>query len=110
MSTADDVRVKPIPITLDKERNLFFDFNSLIELEDIYGSIPTAMAGIKNLKIRNIRDMIWAGLLHEEETLTQKQVGKWLNMGNLEPIAETIMKAMGIQMPKPEGTAPKPGE
>lgn len=127
MSTVDDVRVKPIPIIFEepteieggdgkkikvvnrKERNLFFDFNALIELEKKYGSVSAAMSGIKDLKIENMRDMIWAGLLHEDETLTPKQVGKWLNMGNVEYIAETIMEAMGVQMPKPEGE-PQSGE
>lgn len=111
MTNAKDVKTKPVSIQLDRERTLLYDFNALIELEDIYGSVTEAMSGLEKLKVRNIRDMIWAGLLHEDENLTQKQVGKMLTMANLEEVALKISESLGISLPEPEGQPGKqPGE
>jgi hypothetical protein len=108
MANANDVRIKPIPITLDKPRTLYFDFNAFIELEEIYGDIKTALEGVEGLKLRPVRDMIWAGLLHEDENLTRKQVGKMLHPNNIEEIALKIAEGIGISLPEPEEG--KPGE
>ncbi len=110
MANANDVRIKPIPITLDKPRTLYFDFNAFIELEEIYGDIKTALEGVEGLKLKPIRDMIWAGLIHEDEQLTPKQVGKMLNMANIHEIASKITEALGISLPEPEAKPGKPGE
>lgn len=128
MANANDVKVKPIPVTFDevteiegsdgrkvrvvkpRERTLFFDFNALIELEEIYGSVSEALSGIEKLKMKNIRDMIWAGLLHEDEELTRKQVGKMLNVGNMDEVTLKITEAMGTSLPDPENIEKKPGE
>jgi hypothetical protein len=110
MANANDVKIKPIPITLDKERTLLYDFNAFIELEELYGDINKAFEGLEQLKMKTIRDMIWAGLIHEDENLTSKQVGKMLNMANVQEIAAKIMEALGISLPEPEATPGKPGE
>lgn len=108
MAKANDVRIKPIPITLDKPRTLYFDFNAFIELEEIYGDIKTALEGVEGLKLKPIRDMIWAGMLHEDENITPKQVGKMLHPSNIEEIAVKIAEAVGVSLPEPEEG--KPGE
>lgn len=110
MANANDVRIKPIPITLDKPRTLLYDFNAFVELEDIYGDVKTALGGLSDLKVKTIRDMIWAGLIHEDESLTPKQVGKMLHVLNLEEIATKITEALGISLPEPEVGPGKPGE
>lgn len=110
MANANDVRIKPIPITLDKPRTLLYDFNAFMELEDLYGDINKAFKGLEQLKMRPIRDMIWAGLIHEDESLTPKQVGKILNIANLEEIALKITEALGVSLPEPEVGPGKPGE
>ena len=110
MDNANDVKIKPIPITLDKERTLLYDFNAFIELEEIYGDINKAFKGLEQMKMRPIRDMIWAGLIHEDENLTPKQVGKMLNMANMQEIAAKIVEALGISLPEPEAKPGKTGE
>jgi hypothetical protein len=107
MANANDVKIKPIPVTLDKERTLLYDFNAFIELEEIYGDINKVFKGLEGMKIKPIRDMIWAGLLHEDENLTPKQVGKMLNMANVQEIATKIMEALGVSLPEQEAM---PGE
>jgi hypothetical protein len=84
--------------------------NAFIELEEIYGDINKAFKGLEQLKMRPIRDMIWAGLIHEDENLTPKQVGKMLNMANMQEIAAKIVEALGISLPEPEAKPGKPGE
>lgn len=110
MANANDVRIKPIPITLDKPRALLYDMNAFIELEELYGDVNKAFKGLEQLKMKPIRDMIWAGLLHEDESLTPKQVGKILNIANLEEIALKITEALGVSLPEPEVGPGKPGE
>lgn len=110
MANADTVRTTPIPIALDKERTLLYDFNAFIELEELYGDINKAFEGLEQLKMKPIRDMIWAGLIHEDENLTPKQVGKMLNMANVQEIATKIMEALGISLPEAEATPGKSGE
>lgn len=110
MAKANDVRIKPIPITLDKPRNLLYDFNAFIELEEQYGDIKIALEGVEDLKLKPIRDMIWAGLIHEDENLTRKQVGRMLNLTNMQEIASKIMEALGVSLPEPEDKPGKSGE
>ncbi len=110
MANANDVRIKPIPITLDKPRTLFYDFNAFIELEELYGDMKSVFGGLENLKVKVIRDMIWAGLLHEDENLTPQQVGKMLYPGNIEEISAKITEAVNFFLPEPEDASGKPGE
>lgn len=102
MANANDVQIKPIPITLDQPRTLLYDFNAFIELEELYGDVNKAFKGLEQLKMKPIRDMIWAGLLHEDENLTPRQVGKMLHPSNIEEIALKITEAIGVSLPEPE--------
>ena len=79
------------PITLGdgKHRTLYYGFNALIELVETLGisldSLQEAMTGPGSLKA--VRNILWAGLIHEDKTLTPEQVGDLLD-GELHRIAE----------------------
>lgn len=101
---AGDVIIKPLPVKLDdKDRTLLFDFNSLVCLEEIYGSIEQAMEELTAAKAKAIRDFIWAGLLHEDEELTPKEVGRMMTIHNMNYLVGVIADGLGLSMPKAEG-------
>jgi len=98
---ANNVIQKPIPITLDKDRTLLYDFNAFIDLEDLYEDVSVVFDKLQKFNLRATRDMLWAGLRHEDESLTPRQVGKWLNLDNVQEIAAKVMEAMDNHLPEP---------
>jgi hypothetical protein len=98
--SVNDIKAKLISIMLDKERHLKFDLNAFAELEEIYGDFQVAMNAMQNRSIKAIRAMLWAGLIHEDEKLTIKQVGSMIDMTNINKIVSAISKAISEAMPK----------
>lgn len=68
MAKLDTVRdINKVTLNLGgKERVLKFDMNALAELEALYGSIEQAMNTLESGKLKDVRNMIWAGICHEE--------------------------------------------
>lgn len=99
----NDIKPKVYTINLDKERHLKFDLNAFAELEGIYGDFQTAMEAMSNGSIKAVRAMLWAGLVHEDENLTIKDVGSMIDMSNIGYVVETISKAVSEAMPKVDG-------
>jgi len=97
-------KVKPekVKIVLDKTRTLVYDLNAFAELEDQFGSIEDAMKALEGGKIKAIIAILWAGLVHEEETLTPKQVGSIIGLGDLQQVAEALGKAINTALPEVE--------
>lgn len=93
---------KAIEIELDKTRNLIFDMNAFVEIEETYDSFFEAFADMENMKIKAIRCFVHACLIHEDENLTLKQVGKMINHNNLEYVVSCLSKAVDDNMPEAE--------
>ncbi|WP_026486808.1 hypothetical protein [Caldanaerobius polysaccharolyticus] len=100
MGNVRDIRTKLIPIQLDKERHLKFDLNAFAELEDLYGDINIAFEAMQKGSIKAIRAMLWAGLVHEDKTLTLEQVGEMVHLGNINEVMSAITRAINEAMPK----------
>jgi len=103
MSNVKDVRPKAIKLTLDKERTLMFDLNAFAELEEIYGSVDIALKAIEGGSMKAIRTLLWAGLLHEDDTLTAKQVGAMLSVSMLEDMTTQLLAAIDEVRPEAVG-------
>ena len=108
--------IKPKPIMLDKERHLLYDVNALIDLGDELGlNLLTADGGEEltgkmvrddatgeetfvsvQPSFRRVRAIVWAGLRHEDETLTVRQVGAMLDPTNLAPVIEAYQDAWQV--------------
>lgn len=99
MANVKRVKRQPIYIELDKKRQLKFTLNAMAELEDKYGTIDEAMKKLDSGSMKAIRFMLWAGLMHEDDALTETQVGDMLEMQDLQEIAEKLNKTMGIDLP-----------
>jgi Phage tail tube protein, GTA-gp10 len=75
-----------------KEVSLRYDLNALVELEEKMG-VPLSEMGEMKITIRNVRAMLWAGLIHENEELTEKEVGGLVDMQNMEEVQVAISEA-----------------
>jgi hypothetical protein len=76
----------------EKEYVLRYDLNALVELEDKMG-IPLSEMGNVQITIRNIRSMLWAGVLHQAPEVTEQEIGKHVDMENMEEVQTAISKA-----------------
>ena len=77
--------METIKIELDVTRRLRFDVNALAEFDDVnkvsFFELPNSMVSFST-----IRNLLWAGLLHEAPEITTKQVGDliqtfWIDRG-----------------------------
>ncbi|MCL6611176.1 MAG: hypothetical protein K6T66_06525 [Peptococcaceae bacterium] len=108
MSNVSDIRPKPVKIMLDKERHLLYDLNAFACLEEEYGNIDGALDALAKGKVNALRAILWAGLVHEDESLTPKDVGKLLTLADLQRVAEAVNEALSHAMPQPEKNAESP--
>ncbi len=100
-----DIKSAAIAIQLDKPRMRLYDLNSFSELEEVYGSMDAAFKAMQTGSMKAARTLLWAGLLHEDESLTAKQVGGMVTMQNLEVVMDAISKALLDAMPSGEAAA-----
>src|SRR5579859_4771510 len=111
------MQIKKVPITLDKPRTLLFDVNALVDLGDALGlnlmtregweelvgkfetPAPKSMDDkpepvfVPHASFAKVRAIVWAGLRHEDESLTQRQVGAMLDPANLGPVITAYTEA-----------------
>ena len=106
----NDVRPKAVKVDLDKERSLQYDLNSFAVLEEKYGSVDAALSALETGSIKAVREMLWAGLIHEEldekgePMITPVQVGSWIGIGGLEGLSEKIREALEQTKPAEDDT------
>ncbi|MNB69318.1 hypothetical protein D3C75_158460 [compost metagenome] len=118
MSNVNAVKAPRVSIEAGgKSRTLLFDLNSFAELERKYGSVDAAMTKLQSGSVIAARDMLWAGLIHEEAVLdevtgepikyniTPFQVGSWLTVSDIESISGLINAAMASSMTQPDETS-----
>ena len=107
---ADIVKVRKAPVLVDigdgVERKLRYTLNSFALIEEKYGTIDRAMEVLEAGSIVAIRFVLWAGLIHEDENLTEHYVGNQIDLSNLEDLAEKMNKAMMGDLPQDEVVNP----
>lgn len=65
---------KSVTIQLDKARNLRYGLNALCTIEEITEKSITQL-DLQKLSIRDLRTILYAGLVHEDNSLTPESVG-----------------------------------
>lgn len=101
MTKLSDIREKKTTFEIaSKEYSLFYDMNAFAELEEIYGSLEKAMDFLGKGSVKAIINILWAGLIHENENLTKKEVGKLFDLSEMVKIAEVINKAIIKAVPE----------
>lgn len=108
MANLIDARARLTRITLNDgvEREIKYTLNAMAELEDRYGSVEECFAKADEGSIKAVRCILWAGLLHADENLTEKQVGNLIDIQCMENIMKSITDAMTNDMPENEESLP----
>lgn len=108
----NDIKIRSIPVTLDKPRNLIFDLNAFEELENLYGTLDKALKSFSEdvKKIYHLKNFLFAGLVHEDETLTPKLVGTMIGYENLTSIVNMVWDAITNALPEPNEEVTPSGE
>jgi len=90
-----------------RDRRLRFDANALAAVEEVLGKplhelFPAGEEGAaaKQLGFREMRALLWAGLLHEEERLNLRQAGELLDLERLEEIMGRVTEAVELAFPQ----------
>ena len=91
-----------VPIRLDRVRTLKYTFNAFAEFEELTGSsIQTVFQQTENIGFGSLRNLLWAGLTHEDSSLTVNKVGDLIEFaeGNnltqkIEAITGCVVKAV----------------
>ena len=101
MSNIKDTKAKGTPITLcdGVERELKFTLNALAEMEERYGSVDDAFKALDAGSIKAVRFVLWAGLMHADENLTERQVGNLIDTQCMSEIMEQLGAAFDNDMP-----------
>lgn len=103
MSNVNKVRAKEVPIKLEgRFRHLKYDLNAFAEMEGDFGSINEVMDRLRSGSMKAVRDIIWAGLLHEDNELTKRDVGSMIELGDLEELTPKIVEALQSALPQGE--------
>lgn len=95
-------KTKPgVKITLDKVRTLKLDLNAMAAFEEATGkSLTDGSFKSRNMSPKNLRAMLWACLVHEDDTLTEQQVGSMVTVSNIMEIAGKLNEAFEVAMPE----------
>lgn len=101
-------RVKTITLNDGVERELRFTLNAMAELEDKYGSVDAAFEALNKGSIKAARFIMWAGLLHNNEGLTETQVGDLIDLDCLSAVMESVGNAMGDDLPPADDASQLP--
>jgi hypothetical protein len=78
-----------------KVRNLRYTMNALAEIEDQLGVPLAEMENVK-MTMKNIRVILWAGLIHEDKELTQEDVGELVDLNNIQTVQEKVAEAFAM--------------
>lgn len=110
MTSKEKNKARPlIKVTLDKERSLKLDLNAMVAFEEVTGhSLMGGTFKSEDMTPRDLRALLWACLIHEDETLTEKQVGSWISADNMAEIADRLNESFEVAMPKSEEKAEAP--
>lgn len=100
MSNLMNVRPKEVAIECDgKTYPIVFDLNAIAELEDHYGSVEAAFEAVDSGSVKAIRKILWVGLLHHNDDITEREVGRMITMTNLPDIMAQVVSAMNNGLP-----------
>jgi len=95
-----------VKVTLDRERSLLLDLNAMAEFEEYTGKSFLSVSSLTDMGMKDLRALLWACLIHEDENLTVKQVGAMVHSENMNRISDAIVKAFSMAMPEPNGDNP----
>jgi len=112
MAKLDKVKNPVVTVDIgDKVRTIKYDMNSYAALEEKFGSVQAAMDLLQTGSFKAVRDVLWAGLIHEEVELDEEtgepkkflitpyQVGGWIGPNDMEEVTEKLTLALNGSLP-----------
>ncbi|MNW39617.1 hypothetical protein D3C74_167090 [compost metagenome] len=93
------MKVKKIPIDLDKQRNIVYDLDAIYDLEGIYGSFDEAIKSVRLDAFDDTAKMLYFGLRHQDSTLDETAVDQMVDVTNRFTIIEKILQAASLCLP-----------
>ena len=85
---------KMVTVNLDKERHLYFTLNSLELIEDMTGTSVDKIGD--NMNMRVLKVIVYAGLVHEDKTLTVDEVGEMIGVEKIEEVSKAVAEAFKV--------------
>ena len=76
-----------------QERHLYYNLNSLEIIEDLTGSTLDKVT--KNISMKTLKALVYAGLVHEDKDLTVEAVGEMIGFEDIQVVSEAIGQALG---------------
>lgn len=87
---------KSVVIELDKARNLRYGINALVTIEELTGR-PITLLDLNALSMKDLRNILFAGLVYEDTTLTPEKVGTLIDeYSNITEIATKLGEAFTL--------------
>lgn len=108
MSNLKDARAQITHITLSDgvERELKFTLNAMADMEDRYGSVEKAFEALEANSMKAARFVLWCGLNHCDNPLSEKQVGDLIDIRCMKEIVEKLGEAVAANMPEEDEALP----
>jgi len=112
MSDLKAIKNQGVKVNIGGEEKVFkFDLNAFALLEEEYGSLDELnkifpkkdedeCENKVQIKIKDIRKLLWAGLIHADERLTERAVGSLLSLTDMNEVAKKIGVAFMAAMPE----------
>ena len=85
-----------VVVNLDKPRKIKYTINALATLEDVLERPVTELGN--NVGVKELRALLWAGLLHEDANLTLEQAGNLMDGIDIITLAEKIGEALNAAL------------
>ena len=83
-----------ITVQLDKMRNLRYGMRALETIEELTGN-AIGKLDLQNLKMKDLKCIVYAGLVHEDKELTPDKVVELIDeYSDIQSIADSVGKAM----------------
>lgn len=102
-----------VSIVLDRPRTLFYSMKGFIYLADKYGDaqaafkkIPKESGKVTAEGLTALVDLIYAGLVHEDKTITPDDVASMVDIQELANISGKINEALTENTPKVDAADP----
>jgi len=109
--------IQAIPVTLDKPRSLLIDLRAMAKAEQaiakFWGEKRVSLIKIfqaGDLGVAELTHLLWAGLLHEDPTLTYDQALALFATVDLQALTTHVTAAVAAQMGIDEAAPPGEGQ
>ncbi len=90
-----------------KTYKLRLDLNALSDFEVMTGKsvLRGGLTDLTNLELADVRGLLWAMMVQEDESLTIRDVGRLISINNIATLTETIATLIQGTMPEADGEA-----